>query len=643
MIEIRLESPGQAPRVQRFSSTAITVGRATDCELCVEDPAASRRHCRISRGPAGWVIEDLGSINGTRVGGARISGVCELAPGDVVAIGELLLRVIARSQPVAEAPRRGPGPGGPASVAVSAAREAAGVDRRPAGAAVLKDRSPERAVPGDRSEDAREPALEGPERAAARGKGPVPGDRWVRRWAAAVAAVGMAGLGGWATAGAWDRPLVMPAPASVGCAGDDPRLAQADAAADAAANDPDVEHAVAAGFQAVLLARTAGCGEQSRAAEVLAALLARLDSEALGRHPAALRGLVVGEDARVAAIDAAGQVALWDRDAPGRVLTGVRGAQALARSPDGRWLAIGDAEGGVQWWDLADADASPQIEAYGAAAVQALRFDGAGRTIGVDADGSLQVWARVAGDAGPAAWTRVAQLQAWPGVTQVEVAGEHLLAFGAGRVAVWQIDRRGAVQGAAMAPATGAAITAAALDEAGAQVAIGDAAGVVTRWRPGRRARAEPLTAHAGPVHAVAWVDGAVASVGADQALRVAELDRRVRREGPPLVLVADAPVLVDRLAVAGAGQWLIGGGRDGAVVVWDMQQRSRRLSAAVRPGHRGAVTALAAGDGWVASGGDDGVVRAWTLGEAARTDAQGDVVARACRALGWQEPGCAS
>lgn len=642
MIEIRLESPGQAPRVLRFSSTAITVGRATDCELCVDDPAASRRHCRISRGPAGWLIEDLGSVNGTRVGGARISGVCELAPGDVVAIGELLLRVIARAQPVAEAPRRG-SPGRPASeMARSAAREAVDVDRRPPGAgAVVKDRLPERAVPGDRLEAGGD-RLEAEGRAAVRGKGAVPGDRWVRRWAAAVAAVGLAGFGGWATAGAWDRPLVMPAPVSVGCAGDDPRLAQADAAADAAANDPDVEHAVAAGLQAALLARAAGCGEQSRAAEILASLLARLDSQGLGRHPAALRGLVVGEDARVAAIDAAGQVALWDRDAAGRVLTGVRGAQALARSPDGRWLVIGDAEGGVQWLDLADADASPQIEAYGAAAVQALSFDGAGRTIGVDADGSLQVWARVAGDAGPAAWIRVAQLQAWPGVTQVEAVGEHLLALGTGRMAVWKVDRRGGIEGAAVAPTTGAAITAAALDEAGTQVAIGDAAGVVTRWRPGRRARAEPLTAHAGPVHAVAWVDGAVASVGADQALRVAELDRRVRREGPPLVLVADAPVLVDRLAVAGAGQWLIGAGRDGAVVVWDMRQRSRRLSASVRPGHRGAVTALAAGDSWFTSGGEDGVVRAWTLGEAAQTDTQGDVVARACRALGWHEPGCA-
>jgi hypothetical protein len=199
------------------------------------------------------------------------------------------------------------------------------------------------------------------------------------------------------------------------------------------------------------------------------------------------------------------------------------------------------------------------------------------------------------------------------------------------------------VRGAALVLATGAAITAAALDEQGAQAVTGDAAGGVTRWRLGRRTRPEPLTAHAGAVHAVVWVGGAVASVGADEALRVAELDRRVRREGPPLVLVADTPVLVDRLVVAGAGRWLVGAGPAGALVTWDLKERSRRLPASLRPGHRGPVTALAAGEGWVVTGGEDGVVLAWDLVAPAPVLAGDEgLVERACRALGWGEPGCA-
>lgn len=56
------------------SSTMITVGRAADCELCVEDPAASRRHCRISRGLQGWLVEDLGRRTAPASPGSASSG-----------------------------------------------------------------------------------------------------------------------------------------------------------------------------------------------------------------------------------------------------------------------------------------------------------------------------------------------------------------------------------------------------------------------------------------------------------------------------------------------------------------------------------------------------------------------------------------
>jgi pSer/pThr/pTyr-binding forkhead associated (FHA) protein len=39
------------------------------------------------------VIEDLGSSNGTWVNGVRIEGPTALAPGDVVRIGQLTVRV----------------------------------------------------------------------------------------------------------------------------------------------------------------------------------------------------------------------------------------------------------------------------------------------------------------------------------------------------------------------------------------------------------------------------------------------------------------------------------------------------------------------------------------------------------------------
>ena len=176
----------------------------------------------------------------------------------------------------------------------------------------------------------------------------------------------------------------------------------------------------------------------------------------------------------------------------------------------------------------------------------------------------------------------------------------------------------------------------------GTQVVVGDAGGVVTRWQLGRRGRAETLTAHAAAVHAVAWVGDAVASVGADDALRVAELGRRVRRAGSPLVLVADTPVPVDSLVVTGGERWLVGAGSEGAVVTWDLQQRSRRLPATLRPGHHGAIEAIAAGDGWVVTAGADGVARAWDMSRETAEEIGVTPKQEACRALGWSEPGCA-
>lgn len=53
------------------------IGRAPECDVSVRDILLSRRHCRIEPGPdgAGWYIEDLGSKNGTRIGGEAVTRI----------------------------------------------------------------------------------------------------------------------------------------------------------------------------------------------------------------------------------------------------------------------------------------------------------------------------------------------------------------------------------------------------------------------------------------------------------------------------------------------------------------------------------------------------------------------------------------
>lgn len=69
----------------------VILGRSPDCELSVHDIMLSRRHCRIEPDGEGWAIADLGSKNGTRVGGNSIVRSA-LQHGDVIRMGKTAVR-----------------------------------------------------------------------------------------------------------------------------------------------------------------------------------------------------------------------------------------------------------------------------------------------------------------------------------------------------------------------------------------------------------------------------------------------------------------------------------------------------------------------------------------------------------------------
>ena len=54
------------------------------------DSNVSRRHAELTRNAAGWHIADLGSTNGTRVNGMRVSEQ-DLANGDAITMGLVTL------------------------------------------------------------------------------------------------------------------------------------------------------------------------------------------------------------------------------------------------------------------------------------------------------------------------------------------------------------------------------------------------------------------------------------------------------------------------------------------------------------------------------------------------------------------------
>src|SRR4030067_1421209 len=68
-----------------------SVGRDVTNEIVLGDAEISRQHAHFTRTPAGYVIEDLGSTNGTFVNGQRLGGPVVLKPGDVVSFGEQIV------------------------------------------------------------------------------------------------------------------------------------------------------------------------------------------------------------------------------------------------------------------------------------------------------------------------------------------------------------------------------------------------------------------------------------------------------------------------------------------------------------------------------------------------------------------------
>ncbi|HEY7484959.1 MAG TPA: DUF1707 and FHA domain-containing protein [Streptosporangiaceae bacterium] len=92
----QISAAWRTPRLPRFvlppaELTRILIGRAPGCHFVLTDLTVSRFHAELYRaeGQDTWLISDLGSMNGTRVNGWRLTGPAPLRPGDQVGFGNL--------------------------------------------------------------------------------------------------------------------------------------------------------------------------------------------------------------------------------------------------------------------------------------------------------------------------------------------------------------------------------------------------------------------------------------------------------------------------------------------------------------------------------------------------------------------------
>ena len=71
----------------------ITIGRDPSNTITINDAEISRRHARLTYQGGKYILEDLGSTNGTFVNGQRLAGPRVLKSGEVVSFGEQIVLV----------------------------------------------------------------------------------------------------------------------------------------------------------------------------------------------------------------------------------------------------------------------------------------------------------------------------------------------------------------------------------------------------------------------------------------------------------------------------------------------------------------------------------------------------------------------
>ncbi len=76
-----------------LGSHGVLIGRNPECALVLDDDFASGQHARIVPSEQGWLVEDLGSTNGTLLGTIRLTTPLPIGIGSQLRIGRTVLEL----------------------------------------------------------------------------------------------------------------------------------------------------------------------------------------------------------------------------------------------------------------------------------------------------------------------------------------------------------------------------------------------------------------------------------------------------------------------------------------------------------------------------------------------------------------------
>ena len=85
------------PAAERGSAhtlgSEITIGRAAGCQVTIDDTYASQLHARVFLRDGQYLVEDLGSTNGTYLNRQKVSGPMVISTGDRLQIGNTVMEM----------------------------------------------------------------------------------------------------------------------------------------------------------------------------------------------------------------------------------------------------------------------------------------------------------------------------------------------------------------------------------------------------------------------------------------------------------------------------------------------------------------------------------------------------------------------
>jgi pSer/pThr/pTyr-binding forkhead associated (FHA) protein len=76
-----------------LSDAPITIGRAADSTIVLDDDYASSHHARVYPHDGMWLVEDLGSTNGTYLDRRKVDGPTPVQIGIPIRIGKTVLEL----------------------------------------------------------------------------------------------------------------------------------------------------------------------------------------------------------------------------------------------------------------------------------------------------------------------------------------------------------------------------------------------------------------------------------------------------------------------------------------------------------------------------------------------------------------------